>query len=161
MSAVSETSRRDFDIDGFKTIKFGMTREEAVGIGLKCVNVDWTLLGIDPFKCTGNSTLFGQRALVYVSFHEGALNFISVDGLSEKPLDYASAYTKIYGPPRIAVMPSIGGTPLRSKYWISRTGSSTRIERPVAEEGKPNTTDLFGQKRYTDHVIFPRLRFHC
>ncbi|WP_454735387.1 hypothetical protein [Cupriavidus necator] len=150
--AGSASAQAAKELDGFKAVKFGAPVAELKALGLVC-EASPAFAGLDPIICKGQDTLFGMRATVVVTFRNDKAISIGVWARHSEPFDVATAYTKVYGKPKTFIGTSIGGTPLRTRYWLSKSGTSISIDTPMGKPASQQHAE-YGTVTYEQLVVY-------
>lgn len=129
------------ELDGFKNIKFGMSRSEAEMVGF----VDCTS---ETYSCSWHRpdiTVLGQKTdYISVNFDESGLDEIRVQ-YPKPPVDEIKDLTKAFGKPSKYTYQSLNGNHIVGHAWLTESQSSAlTITYPSGEETGRIRRSVFG-----------------
>lgn len=137
----------DFDSDGFKSIKFGMSSSQLERIGFSCES--------DKKKCrkqadankeaSEGDTLFGKPADIDVELTDDKASSINVRiGIEEKEM--VELFSKALGSAKTHEYTAIFGDKIIRYYWVSSGGTSIAVTINLDEKPPQGIFKMMGPR---------------
>lgn len=118
-------------LDGFKSIKFGMSKSELEAMGFHCESRECK----DDQGDSKSQTLFGKPASIQIEMTDKEITSIIrvyIRGMEDEEL--LQLFTKALGKPRERDFVNFGLQQMRESYWISPEGTSISVVNAIVKK---------------------------
>lgn len=126
-----------FELDGYKSVKFGIYAEALSSQGYKCMR------GKNYISCRGEDTLFGLPAAIDADLSTGSVSKIGVSVTGQDDQGLTRAFSDALGAPKQFTYLSWTSQRVETSYWVSESGTSIVVKRNLDQQG-PQRVPMFG-----------------
>ncbi len=144
---VSCDMRKEFSLDGFKDIKFGITVSELTILGVNCGNEINEEVTTSPCEMSDEAktkfTLFGQETRLQVKATEAKVAIILVY-IDFSPDYLIEKFASSLGTPKVYSYVSITGNNINKYYWLSKDGTAIVVSKNLDYNESIDSVDVLG-----------------